>query len=245
MSEKDTEKMTESMSEQIAEKVADKVKDGRKRRGRFVWFLRGALIGLLIGAVVASVLSVKILTRKPEKEEPDFSAEFVEALLGEAKENCKLIVMEQPIELTTTILQEGLFNWDITRKSQVVVFSGTGTFTVDLENMKSSWIDVDKEAKEVRITIPHAVLNDVKIDHDRIRFYDTEKGFLAFGQLTLTPEDQNVLYNQVTAKMWMELKTDELFAKADEFAAMECWKIFRPVVNAISREYSVVIEFQK
>lgn len=240
----ENEKMTDSMSEQIAEKIADKVKDGRKRRGRFVWFLRGALIGLLIGAVVASVLSVKILTRKPKREEPDFSAEFVEALLGESRKACKLIVMEQPIELTTTIQQEGLFNWDITRKSQVVVFSGTGSFTVDLEDMKSSWIEIDKEKKEVRITIPHALLSDVKIDHNRVRFYDTEKGFLAFGQITLTPEEQNILYNQVTAKMWVELKTDELSAKADEFAAMECWQLFQPVVNAISREYSVVIGFQ-
>ena len=84
----------------------------------------------------------------------------------------------------------------------------------------------------------------MNIDLERTEFEDTEKGFLAFGDIALTMEQQNQITKNIEAEMQKRLDDAELYKQADELASYECWKIFQPVVNKIAKNYSAEIRFK-
>ena len=172
------------------------------------------------------------------------AADFQNAILGAATQHQELVVMEQPLEISTTITKAGLGNLNIFSKIKTVTYYGTGVYTVDLKNIDKDHIKVDTDAKTVTVIIPHAVLQYVNPDLSKTEFEDTEKGLLAFGDLSLTTEQQNQLSQSVTAAMKERLEEDDLFKQADEYATMKTWEIFQPLITAVSSEYKVVMQFE-
>ena len=102
---------------------------------------------------------------------------------------------------------------------------------------------IDEENKIVKIYINHAVLQYTNIDYDNMKFEDTEKGLLSFGDISLTMEQQNTLEKSVIDSMNDTLTKSSIMNQADEFAKMKTWEIFQPLVSAVSQEYIVEIEF--
>ena len=220
---------------------------------KIVWadFIRGAIVGVLAGMLVTYVIMNGLysgLLSKDEKTEivpGPSTVDFVDVVLDEAGEHSEFIMMVQPLSVNTTITKSGLANLPIFSKVKNVTYYGTGVYTVDLSKINSRNIRVDEENHVVNILIPHAVLQYVNPDLEKTEFQDTERGWLAFGEIRLTAEESNELEKDVLSTMEERLSTDDLLIQADEFAILKTWEIFQPVISAVSNEYSVEIEFSE
>ena len=164
--------------------------------------------------------------------------------MGEAVGHSELIVMEEPMQLTTTLLKEGPWEWEVCRRTKNVTYYGTGVYTVDLSKLSSSQIKVDEEKKVVTVSVPHAVLQYINPDYEKIEFEDTDMGLLAFTDITLTAEEQAALENSVLKDMREHLSSKDLMDAADKFAEMKIWEIFQPLVTAVSPEFKLEITFK-
>ena len=173
------------------------------------------------------------------------AADFQEAVLGGASEHQELIVMEQPLSISTTITRAGLGNFPIFSKMKDVTYYGSGIYTVDLSRMDKAHIQVHEDLRTVTVTIPHAVLQYVNTDVTKTEFEDTEKGFLAFGDIKLTAEETNELEKSVYHAMHERLDSEDLYNEADRFAVLKTWEVFQPLITAVSPEYKVEIIFEK
>jgi hypothetical protein len=85
----------------------------------------------------------------------------------------------------------------------------------------------------------------VNPDLSRTEFQDTEKGWLAFGDIKLTTEESNELEKSVMSAMEERLNQDDLLIQADEFAVLKTWEIFQPIIASVSPEYTVEMEFSE
>lgn len=221
----------------------------KKSKPSFKTFLSGMLVGLIVGFILAIFIGFGVLNPNagnniPTQEVNDTvlthtELEFENVILGKAQEHQELIVMEQPLEVSSTITKSGLGNLDIFSKVKNVSYAGKGLYTVDMSKIDADHIDVDLDKKTVTITIPHTVLQEVILDVDNIKFEDTEKGLLAFGDLKLTAEEQNTIEKSVRETMSQTLNSKDLFEQADEFAKLKTWQIFQPLVTALSPEFVV------
>jgi len=237
-------------TKQVVELASKVINSSKKQSGGFI---KGVILGIVIGLVIGIFVGPNLLTSTLEnsKEDADVlidetflgytALDFKQAILGEATQKQELIVMEQPLEIETTITKAGLGNLEIFSKVKNVSFSGNGIFTVDLSKISEDTIDVDEENKIVTIYIPHAKLYEVVPNLDNMKFEDTEKGLLAFGDISLTMEDQNELEKSVKQAMQDKLNQQDILDNADEFAIMKSWEIFRPLVNAVSNQFVVEV----
>lgn len=232
--------------------LASTALSGKKSRG----FLTGLIVGVIIGVLLASVFGLKdqlLGTVETTKESADevidetftgyTALDFKNAILGEASQHQEIIVMEQPLEIATTITKAGLGNLSIFSKVKNVNYAGTGVYTIDMKSFNEDNVSVDEDNKKVIVKIPHSTLQYTNIDYDSVEFEDTEKGLLAFGDLALTTEQQNTLEQSIISAMKEKLETEDLLNKADEFAKMSVWNMFQPLVSAISPEYVLEVEF--
>ena len=234
----------------LAKSAISSVSKSKKSKG----FIPGIIIGVIIGFVLSTLLGFgNMLTNEVNegKENVDeiidetflgyTAVDFENAILGKASEHQELIVMEQPILVETKITKAGLGNLEIFSKVKEVTYAGTGVYTVDLSKIDSDHIKVDMDEKIVKVTIPHAFLQYVNPDLEGAKFEDTEKGLLAFGDLSLTVEDQNKLQQAVEKEMRNQLDTKQLKAQADEIARFKTWEIFEPLITAVSNEFKVEV----
>lgn len=226
---------------------------GKKSKG----FLTGLIVGVIIGVILASVFGLKdqlLGTVETTKESADAvidetftgytAVDFKDAILGEASQHQEIIVMEQPLEIATTITKAGLGNLSVFSKVKNINYAGTGVYTVDMKSFSEDNVEVNEDDKKITVKIPHSTLQYTNIDYDSVEFEDTEKGLLAFGDLSLTTEQQNTLEQSIVSAMKEKLETEELLSKADEFAKMSVWNMFQPLVTSISPEYILEVEFE-
>ena len=221
-------------------------------------FIKGLLLGIIVGALGLYLIGKQLESKPHTSDETDpmvdnvieehfagFTAlDFQDAVMGKAEEHKELIVMEQPVQYSTTLSQEGPWQWEVFRKTKAITYHGTGVYTVDLSGIKKEGITLDEESKTVRITVPHAALQYVNPNYDKIEFEDTEKGLLAFTEIKLTAEQQNELEKAVKEGMTEILMEQEILAQADDFANMKVWELFQPVVTSVSPEYKVEVVFE-
>ena len=73
---------------------------------------------------------------------------------------------------------------------------------------------------------------------------DTEKGWLAFGDIKLTQEQQKAFEEEACKKLEEKLSEEERFKEADRFAKLSAYETYQPIVKAVSPAYKVVIEFK-
>ncbi len=223
--------------------------------------LKTFLIGLIVGAIIGAFGMFQVMKPKmPEvwghldsSDQADVvvdddgflgytAADFEDAVLGGASEHQELVVMEQPVEIMTTITRAGLGNLSIFSKVKNVTYFGTGVYTVDLSGINRRNITVDTDEKTVTVRIPHTYLQYIVTDLEATEFEDTEKGLLAFGDLKMTTEEQNELEKSVENAMRERLDQPDLYEQADSIALLKTYEIFQPLITAVSPEYIVIME---
>ncbi len=169
--------------------------------------------------------------------------DFENAILGEARQKQQLVVMEQDVQVDSVISQ-ALANLPIFEKTKTVHLNGVGVYTVDLGLVDAEHIDVDMDRRTVTVTIPRAVLQYVNIDPEKTTFEDTEKALLAFGDVTLTQEQQQILESSAKETMEGALNSAELLAKADQAACTVAHDLFQPLIAAVSDRFTVIVALE-
>ena len=159
-------------------------------------------------------------------------------ILGEARQKQELIVLEQDVEVTSS-LETAFINLEIFRLAQTITSVGTGVYTVDMSKITDGSIFINENNKVISITIPHAVLKYVNVDKEKTIIGDTERGLLAFSDITLTVEQQKELDESIAEAIRNELNKPDVFTKADETAVVKVGEVFQPLVNLKYSDYIV------
>ena len=179
-------------------------------------------------------------------ENSGVEVDFSEVLLGSHEEMRKLIVSTQEATVSTELADKLIqkIDFDFLKKTQKVSYTGTGYFVVDLDNLTKENIVDDKEKKTLTIKIGHAYLQAIEIDPDKIIVDEVKKGLLTWGDIELTVKDYNVIEKELRNRLEEKFNTAENGQKADETALRMVKEVYEPVVKAIDKDYSVVVEFE-
>ena len=171
---------------------------------------------------------------------------FSDVILSRQNETRKLIVRTQNGTVSTK-LTDRLINqldFDFMKKTQNVSYTGTGCFVVDLDRLTAANVVEDKEKKTVTIRIGHAYLESIDINPNNIIIDDVKEGLLAWGDIKLTVADYTTIERELRARLEEEFDTAANGQAADEAALRMVKEVYEPVVKAIDRRYSVVVQFQ-
>ena len=171
---------------------------------------------------------------------------FAEVLLGKQNETRKLIVSTQ--EATVSMeLSDRLINkldFDFLKKTQKVSYKGKGYFVVNLDDLNEDSIVQDSENKIVTIRIDHAYLQALEIDPNKIVVGDVKETLLARGDIELSMADYKEIEKELVKRMKTKFDTSEQGQIADATALQMVKEVYEPVIKAIDRSYSVVVEFK-
>ena len=192
---------------------------------------------------VSDVPAETVLAPEPE-EKHITTADFAEAILTKTEQKKKIEVFEAEISDVVKLTDKGLLSLPVFSKSQLITFNGSVIYTVDLTEMSESDVELDENAKKVTLWIPHAEQGEINIPASEMEFGDVEKGFLAFGDLKLSVEDEAKVEMEAEKKMEETLLKEQMILQADRFAKMTVWEIYQPFVAQVSPEYTFEVSFK-
>lgn len=172
------------------------------------------------------------------------AADFAEAVLGDETKLCKLEVLKQEVTDASTLIDTGLGNFKMFSKTQIITYHGTAIYTVDLSKLNNNSFELNDEEKELIIYIPHAEMEPINIQSEDIEFGDVNKGMLAFGEIKATPEEMAAVQTKAQSMMEEKIADQNIAEQADRFAKLVVWELFQPVVNGVTKGYSLVVEFE-
>ena len=101
----------------------------------------------------------------------------------------------------------------------------------------------NEDAKTITLYIPHTECGKINIPSDEMEFGDVEHGWLAFGEVNLTPEQMANVETEAGSGMEKKLEDLKEGETADRFAIMSVWEIYQPLVSAVSPEYKLEVKF--
>lgn len=179
-------------------------------------------------------------------EDGGVEVNFSEVLLGKQEETRKLIISTQEATVSTELSDRLIrkLDFDFLKKTQKVSYTGKGYFVVDLDNLTGEDIIEDKEKRIITIKIGHAYLQAIEIDPDKIIVDEVKEGLLARGDIELTVKDLNTIERELRSRLEREFNTAESGQKADDLAVNMVREVYEPIVRAIDKRYSVVVEFK-
>lgn len=171
---------------------------------------------------------------------------FSDVILSSQNETRKLIVSTQNGTVTTKLTDRLIeqLDFDFMKKTQNVSYTGTGYFVVDLDNLTATNVIEDKDKKTVTILIDHAYLQAIDIDPNNIIVDDVKTSLLAWGNIKLTVADYNAIERELRSRLEEKFDTVANGQAADDLALKMVKEVYEPVVKAIDRRYSVVVQFK-
>ena len=245
-----------SYDEELLDRIENAAARGAQIGSRYAILLSTMITLLLIVAAVfilpvffgidkkvSDVPSGAEISPTPE-EKHITTSDFAEAILTRTEQKKKVEVFEAEISDVVKLSDEGLLNLSVFSKSQLITFNGYVVYTVDLTEMSELDIELDESAKKVTLWIPHAEQGEIRIPASEMEFGDVEKGFLAFGDLKLSGEDEAKVEMEAEKKMEETLLKEQTILQADRFAKLTVWEIFQPFVAKVSPEYTFEVSFK-
>ena len=171
---------------------------------------------------------------------------FSDVILSGQNETRKLIVSTQSGTVTTTLTDRLIkqLDFDFLKKTQNVSYTGTGYFVVDLDNLTAANVITDSGKKTVTIRIDHAYLQAIEIDPNNIIIDDVKESLLARGNIKLTVADYSAIERDLRSRLEEKFDTAANGQAADELAVKMVKEVYEPVVKAIDRRYSVIVQFK-
>lgn len=172
---------------------------------------------------------------------------FSEVILSDHNETRKLIVSSQEgtvsTELTDRLIKQ--LDFDFLKKTQSVSYTGTGYFVVDLDNLTAASIFDDKDKRTLTIKIDHAYLQAIEINPNNIIIDEVKEGLLARGNIELTVADFNAIERDLRSRLEKKFDTAANGQAADDLAIKMVKEVYEPIVKAIDRRYTVIVEFNQ
>lgn len=171
---------------------------------------------------------------------------FSDVILSGQNETRKLIVSTQTSTVSTKLTDRLIkqLDFDFMKKTQNVLYTGTGYFVVDLDNLTAANVVEDHEEKTVTIFVGHPYLRTIEIDPGRIIIEDVEESLLARGDIKLSVADYTAIEEDLRSRLEKELDTAANGQATDALAVKMVKQVYEPIVKAIDRRYSVVVELK-
>ena len=172
--------------------------------------------------------------------------DFADVIVSGQHETRKLIVSTQEGKVTTK-LTDRLINkldFDFLKKTQNISYTGVGYFVVDLDNLTAANVIQDKINKTVTIRIGHPYLQVIEIDPNKIIIEAVKEGLLARGDIELTVADYNAIEKDLRARLQEKFDTAANGQEAADIALKMVKEIYEPIVKAIDRRYTVIVEYK-
>lgn len=218
-------------------------KNSDKSKKRFPRALRRWLVRLtVIAAAVVLFFIFKPQILRFLGLDGTYELQMQNAVLGETRESAQLIVLEQDVEVQTEITS-ALADLDIFRKTKTIYSYGTGIYTVDLSQITAEGIRTNAQDGTVTITAPLPALTQTVLHIEQTQYEETDRGLLAFGEIKLTVEQQQLLQETILAAINQKLAAQNFSPAAEEAARKALYNLFQPLVQAVSGEYEVIIVF--
>lgn len=169
---------------------------------------------------------------------------FSDAILSGQNETRRLIVSTQTgtvdTKLTDRLIRQ--LDFDFLKKTQNVSYTGTGYFVVDLDRLTAADVLEDHGEKTVTIRIGHPYLQAIEIDPEQIIIGDVQESLLARGDIKLSVADYAAIEQELRSRLEEKFDTTANGQAADALAVKMVREVYEPVVKAIDRRYSVVVE---
>lgn len=259
--------MNENNEKDMDMKHALKKAERKGRRKGWLARIRTFFVGILCGMLILTLftsymhgLKVRdtfraLFTSETAVEDHDLTlinhrifgyktADFAEAILGDEEQLKKLEVYSREVSDVTTLTQAGLFKIKAFSKYQFITFNGKAIYTVDLSGLTADDITLDEETKVVTMKVPAPQLEPINIPSESIQVGEVQKEALAFGDIKLTPEQQNDVETAAKERMIQKLEDEKVIDDATAAAEHSLWEIFQPMVSNLSSKYKLKIEFK-
>ncbi|GAA0731200.1 DUF4230 domain-containing protein [Clostridium malenominatum] len=163
-----------------------------------------------------------------------------EAIINTLKEKKELIVMEASLD-NELMLDDSWGNFEIFKKITYINLTGKGIYSIDLSMIEATNINIKNDSKVIYMKLPKPIIRGITLEEDKTT-YKTETGLLRFGELKLTPEENNLLNLKAKDRMMEKLLETSNIFKAEESAK----KSLTDIVNSIildKENYSIIISF--
>lgn len=136
-----------------------------------------------------------------------------DTLINEIKNVNKLIPLE--IELSETLtIDNTYFNLDIFKKSKKITFFANCSYAIDFSTLSNSNFEINTTTKEVYIKLPQIDIFSIDIDESKTIYYDTEVGFLRFGDLKLSSEELSSIYKNLNHLFTEKMNSPNFYEQA-------------------------------
>ena len=171
---------------------------------------------------------------------------FSDVILSRQNETRKLIVSTQSGTVTTKLTDRLIqqLDFDFMKKTQNVSYTGTGYFVVDLDDLTAANVITDQDRKTVTIRIDHAYLQAIEIDPNNIIIDEVKESLLARGDIELSVADYTAIERELRARLEEKFDTAANGQAADELAVKMVKEVYEPIVKAIDRRYSVIVQYK-
>lgn len=180
----------------------------------------------------------------PEVQEVPKKLITEETLVNEIHQKQELITME--IQMTEkVILNDSWGNVEAFKKVQSINYAATGTYIVDLASLKADNINVDDKAKKVNVKVAAPVVKGVSITEEKTEYQTPENGLLRFGEIKLTPEENQLLLINVKDKMLTKMSEQNFILQAKNASEQTIKALIQSIIsNKTTEPYNIEIQFQ-
>lgn len=176
----------------------------------------------------------------------DTSKKFItkDALIKKIQQKQKLITTEVEVNAKVTV-DNSWGDLDIFKKIQNISFTGKGLYTVDLSNLSSKNISVNYSTNVLTVTIPEPEVEVITIDDNKTVYETPEKGLLRFGDIKLTPEEHEVMLQNVKKTMQEKMLEETYMDKALSNSKTSMQSLVKSLIGSSKTSYMVNINFTK
>lgn len=164
-----------------------------------------------------------------------------EATVQKFKQSQELIVMET--ELTQSITwDESWGTLGIFKKIQEVNFYGNGIYTTDLNQLETEDIDFDYTQKKIYVKALKPQVKSIELDESKTTYSITETGLFRFGDIKITPAQNQMITQEVKNQMREKMNATETYNRALTSAEVSIKDLLKKITAGTDlKDYEITV----
>lgn len=176
----------------------------------------------------------------------EVSKKFIteETLVSQIHQKQELITLE--IDMTEKVtLDNSWGNLEIFKKVQSINYVGTGTYVIDLSTLKTENVTIDNKDKKITVKSASPTIKAVTIKEEKTEYQTPDNGLLRFGEIKLTPEENQMLLRNVKDKMLKKMGEQEFLSQATTSSKNTLKGLIENIIQSETKNsYTIEIQFQ-
>lgn len=143
----------------------------------------------------------------------------------------KVIPLEVELSETMT-LDDSFGDLEVFKKSKKLTFFATCSYSMDFSNLSSSDIILNRETKEITITLNPPEVFSINIDEDKTIYNEPDLGLLRFGDIQIPAEKLGDIRNKLAEAFKSKMNDDKLRKQAIDNTGL----LLEELINNITNE---------